>query len=272
VIAVVTDSSAQLPPGRAEAAGIAIVPLTVVVAGREHLEGVDLDADEFYARLATGAHVTTSLPAPGRFAAAYAGLLAQGADEILSLHAAASVSGTVAAARLGAEGRHVSVADTGQASFGVGICALEAAATLRAGGSAEEALRAVAELAPAIGNTFVVGAGARGRVAAPSAGAARPILSFVDGRTVVVAEAPHDRVVEVLAAAAAPCGGHVRAAVGASDRSTFAAAERLAATLRARPEVADVVRYRVGPSVGAHTGAGTFGLFWWPAATVRESA
>jgi hypothetical protein len=27
---------------------------------------------------------------------------------------------------------------------------------------------------------------------------------------------------------------------------------------------AEVERYRVGASVGAHTGADSFGLFWWP--------
>ena len=31
------------------------------------------------------------------------------------------------------------------------------------------------------------------------------------------------------------------------------------------PAVADLVRYRVGPSIGAHTGPGTAGGFWYPA-------
>ena len=31
------------------------------------------------------------------------------------------------------------------------------------------------------------------------------------------------------------------------------------------PEVKEVVLYRIGPSVGAHTGPGTAGCFFWPA-------
>jgi hypothetical protein len=38
------------------------------------------------------------------------------------------------------------------------------------------------------------------------------------------------------------------------------------ARLRVEPQVVDLVRYRVGPSVGAHTGPGTAGGFWYPVA------
>jgi hypothetical protein len=41
-------------------------------------------------------------------------------------------------------------------------------------------------------------------------------------------------------------------------------ADALAARLTAMPEVTDVVRYDIGPSVGAHTGLGTAGCVFFP--------
>jgi hypothetical protein len=41
--------------------------------------------------------------------------------------------------------------------------------------------------------------------------------------------------------------------------------EGLEARLGRRGDVVDVVRYRIGPSVGAFTGPGTAGGFWWKA-------
>ncbi len=271
MIAVVTDSSAQLPPWRAEAAGIAVVPLTVLLGDEERLEGVDLDVDEFYAHLSDDGSAATSLPSPGRFAALYDDLLERAAEEIVSVHVAGAVSGTVGAARLAAEGRPVRVVDTGQVSFGVAICALEAAAVVAAGGSADDAQRAIADVGPSIGNAFVAPRAAGGRVLPSGGDGLERVLSFSDGRTDVVAEVPASQAAEALVAIAAAETG-LRAAVGASDASTLEPAERLAGLLEGRPEIVAVDRYRVGPSVGAHTGAGAYGLYWWPATTVRESA
>ena len=60
-------------------------------------------------------------------------------------------------------------------------------------------------------------------------------------------------------------GVPVRAAVGLADDATRPLTESIEARLRAHPLVVDLVRYRVGPSIAAHTGPGTAGGFWWPA-------
>jgi hypothetical protein len=51
--------------------------------------------------------------------------------------------------------------------------------------------------------------------------------------------------------------------VGHAGPELEVAADRLAHDL-VREQVAAVERYRVGPSVGAHTGPDCFGAFWWP--------
>src|SRR5262252_2649060 len=54
-IAIVTDSTADLVPELVRARGITVVPLTVVLDGRGYLDGVEITAAEFYARLAAAA-------------------------------------------------------------------------------------------------------------------------------------------------------------------------------------------------------------------------
>jgi fatty acid-binding protein DegV len=53
--------------------------------------------------------------------------------------------------------------------------------------------------------------------------------------------------------------------VGVGDALTPELAAEYAARLADRPEVAELVRYEIGPSVGAHTGAGTVGACFFPA-------
>jgi len=53
----------------------------------------------------------------------------------------------------------------------------------------------------------------------------------------------------------------LRIAVGTSDRTSVPVAAGLVDALAGRPEVAELVEYRVGPSVGAFMGPGTAGLF-----------
>jgi fatty acid kinase fatty acid binding subunit len=273
MIGVVTDSSSQLSQCRAKRAGIDVVPQTVVLGGEERLEGVDLDADEFYAHLAEdGAAATTSLPSPGRLRSHYDGLLARGVEEIISVHVAASVSGTVGAARLAAEGLPVRVVDTGQASYGVAVCAVAAASVVEAGGSSDDAVGVARKLGGAIGNAFVAGGAGGRRIPVCDVRVGQPILSFADGATVVLDDVPPERAIDALVAAARAAASPVHVAVGASDAASFPFADELAERLGAERQVVEVDRYRVGPSVGAHTGPGTYGLFWWPAAAIRASA
>jgi fatty acid-binding protein DegV len=54
-----------------------------------------------------------------------------------------------------------------------------------------------------------------------------------------------------------------RAAVGHAASPTEPYADALAETLAASRRVVSVERYRVGPTVGVHTGPLAFGAFWW---------
>lgn len=272
MIGLVTDSNAQLPPALAERFGVEIVPLSVTVDGVEYLEGVDLDAGDFYARFRSGRpRVSTAQPSPGRFAEAYEAAAARGATEILSVHIGSSVSGTVNSARLASRVSPVPVriVDTGTASFAVSLCLWEAAEAAAAGATLEEAAAAAERVGATVGNVFVVGAldvaRAGGRLAGDVATPAGtiPVLTLAGGVMREVDRcAGMEEAADVMAGFIRAGGTSLRVGVGVSDPATVPLVEALEQRLRTAPEVAEVVRYAIGPSVGAHTGPGTVGAMF----------
>lgn len=286
--AVVTDSNAQLPGQLVDRYGIRVVPLTVVVDGIEYAEGVDLDADGFYAKFDAGSpmggpppSVVTSQPSPGRFVDAYRAAAEAGADEILSIHIDSGVSGTLNSARAAAATAplRVRLVDSGTTSFGIGCCVWEAAESLDQGASIDEAADVAISVAASLGNVFVVRAlelaAAGGRVVLEASGAAAPgdrepggaipVLSLVGSRLDVVGRAADmDEAAALMADFITGAGEHLRVAVGIADRSSEPLRLALEAHLDGHPSVKERVRYRVGPSVGAHTGPGTVGAFFYP--------
>ena len=274
MIGLVTDSNAQLPDELARRYDVEVVPLTVTVDGVAYLEGVELDADAFYARFEHGRPtVSTAQPGPGQFAAAYEAVAGRGATEILSVHIGSSVSGTVNAARLASQVSPVPVriVDTGTASFAVSLCLWDAAAAAADGATLDEAAAAAERVGATVGNVFVVGvldvARAGGRLAGDVAAAPAtvPVLTLAGG---VMREldrcAGVEQAADAMSAFVRAGGTGLRVGVGLADAGTLPLVAALEDRLRGAPEVAELVRYRIGPSVGAHTGPGTVGAMFAP--------
>jgi DegV family protein with EDD domain len=274
VIGLVTDSSAQLPDDLRERYQVAVVPLTVVVDDHPYHEGVDVTSAEFYERLGAGASVSTAAPSPGAVLIAYEQLAATGATEILSVHIGSNTSATVNAVSVAAGSSRVPVeiVDTGTASFAVACCVWAAGEALAAGGDLTHAADVARRVADQVGNVFIVGAldlaRRGGRLALEAtAGEGLPVLALADGQMQAVSrvhdvESAVDAMTDYFVAVAA--GTPQR--VGVGDAVTPDLAGEYAARLADRPEVAELVRYEIGPSVGAHTGAGTVGACFFPAA------
>lgn len=278
MIRICVDSNSQLTPALAERFGITVVPLPIRVDGRDHLEGVDLDVDAFYAAWDGGRtpRIVTSQPSPGHVLEAYRSMTAAGATGILSVHIGSDLSGTLDSARLAAREVDVPVrlVDTGTASFGISCCAWAAALAIDAGATLEEAAQAAARRADELGTAFVVGipelvtrSGRATQLDMDAAAAeGSPVLATIDGEISVLAtvttvdEAVGSMVDYALGRPASDRDG-LRIAVGTSDRSSRPVAEGLVGRLAQHPLVAEVVEYRVGPTVGAHLGPGTAGLF-----------
>ena len=268
--AVVIDSSAYLSDEVIERYGLLVAPLSVVLDGHEYLEGVDILADEFYRQLSSVKAVSTSQPSVGRFIDLYKEAEEGGAEEVVSIHMGANISGTVQSARLASQSSPipVTVIDTGQASFAEGLCVLEALEALAAGKTAAETAEVVARASKAVGNTFVVKAldlaRRGGRLAAGDELAAGiSVLALTgEGMKVVGTATTIEEAVELMAwhvqtAALDSAGRALRVGVG------HGAAPEIASALReqvaAIEGVEEVIDYVVGPVIGAHTGAGTAG-------------
>jgi len=280
VIGVVTDSNAQLPASLAERHGIRVVPLPVILDGEEFAEGVDLDVEEFYRRLAAGAEVSTSQPSPGRIAVAYQALVADGCTEIVSIHVGSALSGTVNGARLAADlvDVPVEIVDTGQASFSVGCAALAAAKARKNGASTDRVASAARATAAEVRNVFVMGglelALASGRVEVSDElheidrSPQIPVMTFDEGELVVLGSA--DTITEataIMVEVVRPPDDRrpLRVGVGVADRAAFGFYDAFEAALTGDPAL-ELIRYRCGPTVGAFTGLGTVGAVWCPRA------
>ena len=269
MIGICTDSNSQLPGLLVERYAVEVVPITVTVDEHEYLEGVDLDPDWFYEMLATDPppRVKTTPPSPGQFAAAYDSLLHRGCDEILSIHVTAATSGTLNAARLAARLLPIPVrlVDSGTAGFGVSCCVWAAGEAIADGANIDRAVQVAESLAPHIGAVFVVGQPHFIRTGGDPGGV--PVMTMHEGRLEVVAHATTiAEAVSAMASAAVAWGPRLKVGLGFADQSGEPLTAALVDVLRQSTNVVELVRYRIGPSVGVYAGRGTVGCFMCPAA------
>src|SRR3954451_2009419 len=144
-VAVVTDSTAYLPPELVEQHGLKVVPLYIVFGGDRTVRETEItDYPAFFEELRQADSLpSTSQPSVGDFAGVYEPLLAAG-KEIVSLHISAGLSGTSESARQAAEGleregkggERVHVVDSRTAAGGLGLLTLAAVAAAAGDGEA----------------------------------------------------------------------------------------------------------------------------------------
>ena len=271
-VRIVTDSASDLPSSVAQANEIAVAPLYVNLDGGSFRDGVDIDADLFYSRLAGLAQLpTTSQPSVADFQAVYGQLLEQG-HQVVSIHISSRLSGTCnsatrAAASLGAEAQ-IEVVDSQLAGGALALLALSAAQW--AGETSDH--RRVAQLArQAIGRNhgfvlvdtlkYLQMGGRIGRAQAFLGGALqfKPIIGIRDG-------APHPlerprthrravaRIVQIVRELDPIEQLHVSYTTGQARAHTI------------RDQLADlveperIIESRFGPVLGAHLGPGAIGV------------
>jgi DegV family protein with EDD domain len=145
-IAIVTDSSCDLPSEVLQEYDIDIVPL-VVQFGTESYAETDLAVDAFWEKARGPHHPKTSQPSIPAFEEAFERLIAQG-KQVLCLTVTSKHSGTLNSALVAAQrfGEAVKVFDSLSFSLGLGLQAISAAQASRAGRSMEEILTSLEEM------------------------------------------------------------------------------------------------------------------------------
>ena len=275
-VAIVSDSTADLPPALAAGRSIKIVPLTLNFDGEVLLDGVDITASEFYRRLPHATtHPTTSQPSPGRFAEAYSALLADH-DAVVSIHISEKLSGTFESAQQAADmtdPTRVHVIDSEVVSMSLGLVVLAAATLASRGADAEAIVDKVQSMRGDVQTYFSVATleflrrgGRIGRASAllGSVLQVKPVLCIRDGlvtplERVRTFERALSRVVEL--ARAVDRGQGICAIVGHAGAE--ADAERVGRELE--PIAETLMIQPLGPVVGAHAGPGVVGVGCYPA-------
>jgi DegV family protein with EDD domain len=272
---IVTDSTAYLPAADVERHGIEVVPLHVVVGGRDHIEGHDVSSHEVAAALREYTIVTTSRPTPQVFAETYGRLAAEGADAVVSVHLSSQMSGTVEAARAAAADAPipVEVLDSETIGMAMGFAVVAGAEAAREGADASAVVAAVrARLEPS-GVLFYVDTLEHlrrgGRIGAASAllGSAlaiKPILAVRGGRIVPVEKvrtsARAVARIEAMVLEHVRAGGHV-VDLAVHHLDAAERAEQIAEHLRSQvPGSPRVLVVELGAVVGAHVGPGTVAI------------
>ena len=275
-VAIVTDSTADLPSQLVKARGITIVPLTLNFEGRSLLDGVDIRPSEFYRKLPNATtHPTTSQPSAGRFADTYAQLL-NDHSEVVSIHISEKLSGTYASAVQGAEmtdPKRVTVIDSELVSMSLGLLTLAAADTAAKGADAKSVTEKISAMRDSVQTYFSVATleflrrgGRIGRASAllGSVLQVKPVLCIRDGlvtplERVRTFDRALNRIVQLTREV--DRGQGLCVIVGHADAEEDA--ERVARKLD--PIAETLMIQPLGPVVGAHAGPGVVGVGCYPA-------
>ncbi len=276
-IAVVTDSTCDLPRDLAKEYNIHIVPQVLIMGTKTWRDGVNIDPPTFYALLQTSSDFpASSQPSVPDFMEVFS-RLAKDYDGIAAILVSDELSGTLNSARMAKEslpGVPIEIVDTRSVSMQLGFIVLAAARAAAAGAD----LQTVTDTARAmIGHAsvyFVVDTleylHRGGRIGAASRlfGTAlnlKPLLAIKDGIVQPVTKVRSRRkalgtLVQLLDEELA---GKERIQMSVLHVAAPEEADRLAEQLAARYQPAEVIHAECGPVVGTHAGPGTLGVAFY---------
>jgi DegV family protein with EDD domain len=277
--AVVTDSTAYLPPEMAAGNGIEVVSLYVNFAGDRTERELELmaDLDSFYDKIRSAEQwPTTSQPSVGDFATVYAPLLADG-GEIVSIHISEGISGTADSARQAAEllekegkgGERIRVVNSQSSAGGLGLIALGAARAAQRGDDTDAVVARAEEARESLKMWFAIDTleflKRSGRIGAASAWIGstlkiKPILTLEQEITPVERVRTSGRAFERMVAYAEERHEAGADAWVVQHIQSHDEAERLAERCRQVFESDPVFVSEVGPVLGVHTGTGLLGV------------
>jgi len=145
-IAIVTDSTSDIPPELTIEKQIVVIPAILVINGISYEDGKGLSRQEFYEQMPKMVTPpTTATPAAGDFQQVYDTLFSAGYEKIISIHVSSTLSGIFNTAKLASKAfnTRVNVIDSRQLSLGLGYQVLSAADAITQGIPFEGVLQAI---------------------------------------------------------------------------------------------------------------------------------
>lgn len=159
-VKIVTDSTADMPPGVVEELDITVLPLTIHLGSKVLRDGIDITPADFVQRMSrTSTPPTTSAPTQKQFEDIYTELI-KGGNEIVSIHVSSKLSQTFRNAQRAALpllGRSkISVIDSQLITVGLGMLVTAAGRAASQGASLDEVVKLVRGMIPRIYIGFFV--------------------------------------------------------------------------------------------------------------------
>ena len=275
-IAIVTDSTAWIPKDLTAKYNITVAPQVLIWGEQTFNDGVDIQPDEFYARIKTAKVMATTSQVPiVTMQKIFSDLLAKD-YEVLGIFISSKLSGTIQSAvqgreALGSGAGKVHIVDSQTTAMAMGFIALAAARAIENGANIADA-KALAE--KAISHTGVYFAvdtleflhrGGRIGGAQRFLGTAlnmKPVLAVQDGRVEAVERIRTkskavDRVLELVAE---NTKGQSSIHIATLHANAPAEARELLDRARKTLNPVEAIMTEVSPVVGNHAGPGTVGL------------
>ncbi len=275
-VGIVMDSTCDLTLEEAEEAGIVVIPCRVAFGDEVYRDKYDLDFERFYDLLRTHpAHPVSSMPAIADYQTAFENALGV-FDQVISLHVAASFSGTYAGAVQTAREiapERITVVDSGTLSMALGTMGLHLARSARTGKGVRELLWQFEEYQQHSRIYFMLetldflirgGRISRLKGAVGKALGLRPVLTVHGGSLEAVHRARgnerglefiFDRLDDEIPDAAPVIGTAVH---GGNPEM----AERIVEEFTRRYHPVEMHVGQIGPAVGVHGGPGAWGVFY----------
>jgi len=288
MVRVVTDSNAHLSVPLREKYKIGFVPLQFLFGTRAFRDEVDMSNEQFFHMLKhEKVHPTTSAPAPADFIQVWKPLLEAG-EEVVSVCLPSGLSATYSSAvnaKAQMEQEHgaplpITVVDGKWLSMAQGFQCLEGARVAMAGGSSQDVVKALTALDERISLVFLLDTleylKRGGRIGKAQAWLGtmfnvKPILEIAHARVeplerVRSRKAGLTRLLELVQTP--PLTNRPRKGEGALHIAVLharapEAAQQLEDELRARFNIAEIVRAEIGPTIAVHTGPDALGLAFY---------
>jgi DegV family protein with EDD domain len=274
-IAILTDSTANLPAKWVEQYAIRVIPLKIHWGNETYLDGIDLTPEEFYMRLSNSKHLpTTSQPSIQDFLMAFENMADEGAAGIVVPLISSGISGTVDSAQAAARQFTrvpVEIIDTRITSLGQVMVILSAARAAEQGASLHEVRQAADEVVKHLHVFFAVDTleylhrGGRINGASRYLGTAldiKPILFFNSEGKIDALERVRTKkkaLQRLIALAEQQANGRPMH-VGIVHANVPRAAQGFRGEVEKRLNCKEIFTVEFSPVIGVHVGPGTIGI------------
>lgn len=277
-IALVTDSSCDLPHELITKYHINTVPVRIHFGNESYIDKQTITPLEFYEKLKSSPiHPTTSQPTPANFKEVYENLASR-YETIISIHLSGSLSGTFRAAQTAANlinNARMILIDSKTTSIALGILLIEAGEAIAARLSIEKITENLENLIkkikiiihlPSLKYLIRGGRIKRGKALIATILNIKPLLTFNAMGTIQEcgkAFGNYFAIRKTVKRVKTDLKLLKNARIGIVHANAIAKAEWLRQQLTNLPSVKEIIIHDVAPVLGVHAGPGTVGVAYW---------